>query len=327
MKCIIVSDIHLGISNNNQIWLDQTKKLFEHIIDECVKRDIYTVCILGDFFHDRKNLYMKTIETAIYIVNILKQSNIQVKIILGNHDVFYKTENTINSLHIFNEYNNIEIIEKSTIIDGVGFIPWNCDLNIDTDVIFGHFEINGFSLGNGRVFEKGEYKISDFSKYKMVLTGHFHTPSKISNIQYLGSPYQLTFNDVGSKRGFYVFDNGELEFIEFQCIEFVYITTEEEPDPLKIKGNIVRLIFEKDYGTTENDKKIQNIQMYDPLLFYTDFSKISNEITVDDTEQTSIHDIKTNREILNEFINIGKHPENIEVNKMMKIIDALFDDK
>lgn len=64
MKCLLTADIHLGVSRNDDIWLEQSIRLFQHIIDECIKRDVYSLCILGDFFHDRKNLYIKTMDTA-----------------------------------------------------------------------------------------------------------------------------------------------------------------------------------------------------------------------------------------------------------------------
>lgn len=323
----MTSDLHLGIGHNDQIWLDQSVRLIEQIIDECHKRDIYTLTILGDLFHDRKNIYVKTLDTAIRIADLLKKNGIRTGILLGNHDVFYKTENTLNSLAMFREYDNIDIIDEPKIVDDVGFVPWNCDINLPVKTLLGHFEINSFPVTNSRMFDKAHYNPSDFSQYEKVISGHFHIPSTKGNITYLGAPYHMTFNDVGSLRGFYVFDNGDLEFIEFNGIKFYYISSEEIPDPKKIEGNVVRLIFEKDYGTVENNKKIEKIQSYNPLRFYTDFTKLSKTIIMDEGKVEEIaQTLKNNKEILQDFIDIGTHPPHINVKKMKMIVDTLMEE-
>lgn len=326
MKCLITNDIHLGVSRNDSIWLDQTVKLIEQIIDECHKREIWTLYILGDFFDDRKNLYMKTLDTALRIAELLKKNTITTKILLGNHDVFYKTENTINSLEIFNEYDNIEVIKNTKVVDNVGIVPWNCEIPKDVEYLFGHFEINEFPVTNTRIFDKSNLNISNFSQYKKVISGHFHIPSSRQNITYLGAPFHLSFNDVGGTRGFYYFDSDidQLEFIEFNGVRFVYVSSEEVPDKKKIENNVVRLIFEKDYGTVENNKRIERVQSCSPLRFHTDFSKLSNEISIDEQE-TSGQTMKSNKEILFDFIDSGDHPPHIEPKKMKNIIETLLE--
>ena len=325
MKCLLTNDIHLGVNHNDPIWLEQSVKLFYHIIDECHRRDISTLCILGDFFHDRKNLYIKTMDTALHIADMLKDNHIRVIYLIGNHDVFYKTENSVSSLQIFNEYDNIEIIKEPTIMDDVGFTSWNNDINLDAKYLFGHMEINGFPVTNRMTFEKSHLNQSHFKQYDKVISGHFHIPSTKGNITYLGAPYHMSFNDVNSLRGFYEFDQGILEFIEFDGIKFVYVSSEEIPNPKKIEGNIVRLIFEKDYGTLENNKKIDKVQSYNPLRFYTDFSKISNEIQTTEDAEHQEQTIKSNKEILMDFIDVSEHPIYIDIQKMKTIINTLLE--
>jgi len=329
MKCLITNDVHLGIARNDDIWLEQSVKLFQCIIDECHRRNVYTLCILGDFFHDRKNLYMKTLDTAIRIADMLKKEGIYTIYVIGNHDVFHKTENTISPLSMFNEYDNIRIIKEPTMLEGVGFASWGNvldDNTLNSKYLFGHFEINGFPVTNKMIFDKSQYNASDFSKYDSVITGHFHIPSNRQNITYLGSPYHLNFNDVDSLRGFYFFDDGKLEFIEFDGIKFVYVSSEEIPNPKKIKGNVVRLLFEKDYGTEENNKKIEQIQQHSPLRFFSDFSQITNEVKVDDDKEHQTQTIKSNKEILFDFIDVGEHPEYINTKKMKTIINTLLEE-
>jgi DNA repair exonuclease SbcCD nuclease subunit len=48
-----------------------------------------------------------------------------------------------------------------------------------------------------------------------VFSGHYHLRQHNKNVYYLGSPYQITFNDCGTKKGFHIFDNttDKLEFV------------------------------------------------------------------------------------------------------------------
>jgi len=321
----MTNDIHLGISYNDPIWLEQAKRLFSCIIDECHKRDIYELYILGDFFHDRKNIGMKCLDTALDIADMLKDNNIHVVYVIGNHDVFYKTKIDITSLRIFEKYDNMDIIYEPTIVDNVGLVSWSVETPLEADYLFGHLEINGFPIVKGKMFDKSIYNIQDFSQYKHVYSGHFHTPSQRNNITYLGAPYHMTFNDVDSIRGFYFFDDGNLEFIEFDGVKFVYVSSEEEPDDRKIKGNIVKLIFEKDYGTDGNTKKIENVQKFNPLRFHTDFTKLSNNIITEENEE-KIETIKSNKDILFDFIDVTKHPDYINLKKMRNIVNTLLED-
>ena len=208
MKTILVSDIHLGHQKNDDIWLNQAKRLFDNIIDTCHKMDIDCICILGDFFNDRKSIGVKTINTALDIADKLYENNIEVYMIVGNHDAFYKNSLEINGLKIFKRYENIHIIEDNEIIENIGMVSWEQTPPKYTDFLFGHFEINGFNTSKNTVYENAKQNIIDFADYKYVYSGHFHIPSTKNNITYLGTPYALTFNDANYTHGYFIFDNG-----------------------------------------------------------------------------------------------------------------------
>jgi DNA repair exonuclease SbcCD nuclease subunit len=70
----------------------------------------------------------------------------------------------------------------------------------------GHFDLVGFMMNKG-VESKYHSRDSTFlHHYSNVFSGHFHTRSANNNISYIGSPYEMNWNDYDDARGFAVFD-------------------------------------------------------------------------------------------------------------------------
>jgi DNA repair exonuclease SbcCD nuclease subunit len=329
-KYLIVCDTHLGIHKSSDVWHQSTIKLFETIVDECHRRNIDTIIHLGDWFDDRKFLNIKTFSISDFISDMLKEFN--VYILVGNHDAYYKTNISTTSLGIFKEHKNITIIDTVRKIDDFLVVPWN---SLTEDILekggkylLGHLEINTFYTSNTYEFNQSAFEPSHFKNFDLVISGHFHIPSKKNNIIYLGSPFHMSFNDVNSNRGFYIFEDEKLEFLEFtEYPRFVIIDTENEIKQDQIKGNIVKVKFRKDYGTNENNKIIENIQLLEPLQLHIDFSNISliennnSSLSIDETENIKLKDHKT---IFYDYIDKVNQPNNLKKQTIKKMIESIL---
>lgn len=325
MKNLLLADVHLRDEN-----LSIIENLFKEIADECSRRDIRRIFILGDFFHDRRKLSVRTLWTAFQIGKILADK--ETYIIVGNHDSLYKNKVEPTSLEIFEEFSNIHIIKTIHEVDNMILVPWiwNYDFLNETsenNYIFGHFDFRGFKMNNTYVSKTG-MEPSDMSKFKRIYTGHFHTPSEQGNIQYLGSPIQHTFHDEGSPRGYYIFDNEDdtIEFVEFtDAPKFVTISTEYELDRYDIEGNIIRVKFDKDYGTKKNNEIIESIQSRNPLKMRTDTSKfVSEEVERDQDEENE--EVIDNIDLLKKYVDMSdfkKYPDTVSKKFVLKIIDNI----
>jgi DNA repair exonuclease SbcCD nuclease subunit len=256
-------------------------------------------------------------------------NDFETYLIVGNHDTFFKNQITPHSLRIFNEYENINVIDAPYQLDGdIGLVPWGCSFeNVELPYLMGHFEINDFRMNSGYVMRNAELNRSDFNGYKQVISGHYHTPMVLEDINYVGAPYHQSFADVG-ERGFYLWsrDNG-LHFNEYtDAPQFMKVTATESMiqniDAAFIKGNIIKLIFEEDYGTVENNQIIENIQFLKPFLLYTDFSKLSadlsDEVVLDTAEMVN------NEEIVKDFIEKTEVPKNLEKDVIIRMISSLM---
>ena len=262
MKIAIISDTHFGVRNDSPVFLEYCLKYFEEqFFPYLIQNNIKEVIHMGDFFDRRKYVNFNTLEQVKKrFMSFFEKNDIKMHITLGNHDVFYRNSNEINSIKgIFDKgYPNIKIYETPQEInfDGmcIGIVPWITSSNQDEIIDFvtntgcsilcGHFEINGFEVISG-VRHEGGVESFIFNHFDKVFSGHFHLKQTHRNIHYLGTQYQMSFADVGSKKGFHVFDTAtrETEFIENTNCLF-YNLRYDDLDP-KFEKIIKKVKFEK----------------------------------------------------------------------------------
>jgi len=315
-KFVMLGDTHLGLYNDSEIWHNTIKILFEEICDYCIRNDIDTVIHGGDFFHNRKSINTKTLSTALEISKILK--DIQVLLIVGNHDTFFKNKIKPNSIELFQKHKNITIIDTPTKIDNILLVPWNTNFDgIEAEYCFGHFEINGFHMNDYYVCNKG-INPAIFNKFKSTYSSHFHTPSRQNNIIYLGSAIQQTFNDVGGKRGYYVFDDGELTFIEFHKYPHFIKCNASDKVIDNLNGNIVRLTFLEDYGENKNQQIVDEVLSKNPLQIHVDF-KISKDISGEKQEEVDVGMLDHDK-VITSYIKNCETPKHINKKTLTKMM-------
>lgn len=326
-KFVLFSDLHLGKQNHNQFWSDLALKFFDEMIDFCIKEDVKDVICLGDFFDSRKNLNVLTINLAELICKkYFEKNEINLYIIRGNHDTFYKNLPEPNSLSFLNLFNYVHVIEKEIfLLNDFYLVPWGNDLSSipDNSYIMGHFEINGFITNDSGYIQKdSKLNVSDFKRFRKVLSGHFHTPSIQNNIQYIGSAFAMDFNDANSERGFYLLENETLNFIEFTLSpKFIKLSSEDDPKKFPIENNFIKLIFVKDYGNLKNQSIIQNISDLNPHSLVFDYKIVEDDDIVIEEENFTMNN---NSDILKEYIDkveIGEHLNKKMLKSMIKKIE------
>lgn len=223
MKVAIINDSHFGVRGDSTVFLDYQEKFykdvfFPHLQDAGIK----TLLHLGDLFDRRKFINFVTLSRAKNIfLDPLRDMGIEMHIVVGNHDIFYKNTNEVNSLVLLlKEYDNIHVyvdepVELQFGSSKIMLAPWITKENEEMflekasktkcSILAGHFEFQGFEMTRGHMSKHG-YKPSDFTKFEMIWSGHFHIPSKYDNVEYLGAPYEMDWSDYDGIRGFHVFD-------------------------------------------------------------------------------------------------------------------------
>jgi DNA repair exonuclease SbcCD ATPase subunit len=325
VKRLIVTDTHLGLYSDSDIWLDIVLNFYKHIVKYCIKNNITQLIHLGDFFNNRKSLNTKTQHTAHRIAKVLQLAkNLHTYIIVGNHDCYYKNQIHPNTLELFKEYGHITIVDEIKLLDDILLVPWGSvpDDTLGAKYCFGHFAINGFHMNDSYKCKDGldAVKFKDFEK---VLSGHFHTPSSNQNITYLGAPYGQTFHDVGGVRGYHTFEDGKLIFIEYgDAPRFIKIHINSgEFDESEIKGNIIKIMFDKDYGTTENQSIIDNILKHEPFLYSVNFTSLDDDESADDNESI---EMDSKEKIVDTFIDNQTFASNIKIDTLKSMFKKIM---
>jgi len=228
MKVAIITDTHFGARNDNENFNDYFYQFYEGVFFPYLQQNnITTVLHLGDLMDRRKYVSFKTAKDfRERFILPLKHLKIDFHCLVGNHDIYYKNTNDVNSLHelIGQNTSKFHMYSEPTDVNIGGldilFLPWINPQNyiysmgmIDETkarIAMGHLEIKGFQMHKGQVNENG-YEKEIFRKFDTVFSGHFHTKNDDGQIYYLGAPYEIYWNDFNDTKGFHIFDTETLE--------------------------------------------------------------------------------------------------------------------
>ena len=227
MKIAIITDQHFGCRKNSKLFHDYFLRFYEDVFFPTLEKEgITTIVDMGDTFDSRKGIDFCALTWAKEnYYNRLQKMGIEIHSIVGNHTAYYKNTNDINAINLLlREYANVKIYSETTPIEidnlSILLVPW---INPENEkktmamieqsrspVVMGHLELHGFKVNDYVVMEHGT-NIDPFAKFDKVYSGHFHTRSSQNNIHYLGSPYEMYWNDWNDTRGFHLFDTETLE--------------------------------------------------------------------------------------------------------------------
>ena len=309
-KVALITDTHFGVRKGNQVFHDYFEKFYnETFFPTLEEQNITTVIHLGDCFDVRKGIDYWSLEWSKRVFfDPLKEKGIELHLIVGNHDSFYKNTLSINSPKLnLREYDNIHIYERhqtATINDSLCFmVPWICDDNAEqfmeqlesttATVCFGHLELAGFYANKDYKCDHGTNP-DVFDKFDRVFSGHFHKKSTNGNITYLGNTYQMYWNDEGEDRGFHLFDmkTKELEWIKNPTRMFhkIYYNEGEELQTEQYKNCFLKLIVD---GQSTPVKLYQTIdKLYDAGIH--DLKVIKNlDIALEEDVEVEVEDTLT----------------------------------
>ena len=319
MKIALITDQHLDGRKGNLAFWNYFQKFYDDIFFPTLEKEgVGTIIDLGDTFDNRKSMDFNTFNRV--NENYFKRlKDYEVHMILGNHCTYYKNTNKINSPELLLEqYKNINIYASPEEITlgskKLLMMPWinqenkaEClKLIADSraDIMCGHLECDGFEVTPGMKFDGG-FKVSEFKNFKRVWSGHFHHKSKHGNVQYLGNPYQMFWNDYKDTRGFHIYDTetDKLKFIKnpYEIFDKIFYDDASvdynKQDVSSYKDKFIKLIVEekRDYQMFETlVDRLYNVGAHDVKI-------VETLVDADNIEDAEL-ETKDTMTLLNEYI-------------------------
>lgn len=255
MRIFMITDTHFGIYLNNlDKWLNMMESTFYDFVIPYLKENTKegdVLIHLGDLFDNRNSLPIIVINK---VEKILKEISdiLPLHIMVGNHDLWNKGSNDVNSVRLFGYMNkNIKVYESTTVLELGGqeivLMPW-VEKRIDMinqisknpgDYLLCHSDLNGCKMHLNSIAHRNADKIDveEFRNYKKVFSGHIHITQDQNNFKFIGSLYQMDRNDYGDQKGITILDldTDEISFIPntySPIFKKVRVMNEEDVDDL-----------------------------------------------------------------------------------------------
>ena len=266
MRVSVITDTHWSSRKSSRLFQDYFEQFYKNVFFPTLEQyGIDTIIHMGDAFDSRKSIDFVGLDWTRKVV-LEPLSKYKVHLITGNHDVYFKNSNKVNSPELLlKDYQNIKTYSEPTEVNIGGLnillLPWINSENQDKSfkmikntkakVVMGHLELQGFRVNKNLVMEEHGLEANLFSTFKKVFSGHYHTRSDNGTVFYLGNPYEIYWNDVNDPRGFTIFDTETLEHfhIDNPYRMFYNIYYEDTPyqtfDVREYENKIVRVIVRK----------------------------------------------------------------------------------
>ena len=200
---LLIGDPHFSdIPRDSYRW-----GLWIFLLNYCKTSGENNVIFLGDLTVNKDRHSAVLVNKIVLGINILRSENINVYILKGNHDYidpkipFFRFLSSLPNVRFFVDPVLVDIEKEACL-----FLPHTRDTKKawdkkvkkkmrEADLIFMHQSIIGSVASNGYEMTEG-LKSSYFNSFEArVFSGDIHVPQRIGNVEYVGAPYTINFND------------------------------------------------------------------------------------------------------------------------------------
>jgi DNA repair exonuclease SbcCD nuclease subunit len=267
---LLFSDLHCHCHKRKNERLEDCLKTLDWVFETARKNNISNILFGGDLFHDRQKIEIYTYQKTFEILKKnLASNSFKLYLVLGNHDLWFNEKTSISSVVPLSSLPGVEIIFNPCrkVIDGVtwDFIPFTHNpidaleflktQSGEPQYALGHLAIDGACLHGSHTSDVAIEHDGDmvsispalFDSYIHVFLGHYHKEQKIgSNLEYIGSPLELSFGECFQEKHIIIFDGikNKKKYIVNDFSPKHLVISPDEIDKHDLKGNFVRLKIE-----------------------------------------------------------------------------------
>ena len=228
-KYLILADLHfhhipLRRYNWGEQFLDELKEKF-------LSQKLKGIFLLGDMFEVGNRLDGSVLNSFLLFIYKCIGKRIPLYWLSGQHDVYKPFCHSLFGLK-----NLIKIIEKYyKFTDNTYFVSYHYNYNDyreilemipQNSILFTHIPVKEFLPISP---DKNIMLLSEFQKFKKIISGDIHTGKTKSNFTYVGVPFQRDFREENVKGRILLWDGNEL-FEEVEIIHPMFLTIKNRND-------------------------------------------------------------------------------------------------
>jgi len=230
--------------------------------------------------------YQKTFEVFEFFLNNKWMADgptaFSTYLLLGNHDLWHLQKWDISSVNPLRSMPCVTVIDKPSTVEVGGipivFLPYTADPISDLEkaektfndwqkdhpgrrirrkVLCGHVAVDGAlwntmhqTFSEVAIEHDGEMKVVNASVFKdwdRVFLGHYHAAQKLSyNVEYIGSPLQLSFGEAFQDKQFLIYDtvDGSHEYVKNTFSPQHFIIPQADLHKYELEGNFIRVMVD-----------------------------------------------------------------------------------
>lgn len=275
-KALVFSDLHLHSHKDSVDRLQDCLSVLNWIFDMAVEHEVDHILFLGDLFHERAKIdvlnYLRTFEVFMNQM-IAKVPSFDMWLLIGNHDMYHKEKWDVNSVKPLSAIPNVNIVaEPSSIEIGgrlIDFCPHTENPIVELEklkkgrskssmtLLLGHMAVHGAKLN--RLYgtkadviveydnDMAPVSCDIFNEWDMTLLGHYHGAQQLcDNVEYVGSPLQLSFGEAFEEKHIIILDLDTLgkTYVENEFSPKHFILLPKDLEQHDLKNNFVRVVVD-----------------------------------------------------------------------------------
>lgn len=236
MKLLCFTDIHFGARSNSDQHLQDCLDYIDWLCGLAISQEATHIAFLGDWMENRNAINVRTLKYSQEAARRLNALDLPIFFIVGNHDLYHRSNRNVFSTDPFNDLKNFQVISEPVELTPELFAspflfkdeyPLLAEQINAHKYVLGHFEFRNFVVtGHDRTLDHGP-DASLFTGPKYLLSGHFHKRQVSKNIVYIGNTFPTSFGDAwDSERGAAFLDTAseELCFFNYDNAPLFYKT-------------------------------------------------------------------------------------------------------
>jgi DNA repair exonuclease SbcCD nuclease subunit len=337
-KIAAFTDIHWGAKSNLLLHNQDCLAYIKWFIVEAVKAKVDSIAFLGDWFETRNAINIETNDYSYDALKLLNDVGLPIYFVVGNHDLYRRNTRDVHSVRIFNEFKNIVVIDKLTVVDDFLFAPFlfkeeyallgkytNCK------VWAGHFEFKDFILTGANMRAEHGLNHKLFKDVQHIFSGHYHKRQAIDNVCYIGNTFPTNYGDAGDiNRGMMIYDhiNDEVDFIDYIGPTYLRTTLSKAlADEWQLPpSDMMRVICTNDIEISYSEAQIIRETLKDQYNFREfrldeNYSEKKDALTSSETED--IDKSMSIDEIVIQSLNDISEIKSIDNNKLVSLYKSL----